>query len=117
MEKKLLIISFFIFITTIYLDFFKPNINLTILLFILVITLILSTLFSRNSKYAWKINTKNELILTISTSTILMILIITFYLLGGYSQRGINPTNYIIWILYFFTLLSAYKRFTKKQKE
>lgn len=116
MEKITYNASFFILIIMIYLDFFKPNISLTIPTFLFLLTLILTLIFSRIPKFSWEISEKKEIILNISRSSLLLILINIFYLLGGRSQHDLNPTNYIMWIIYFFTLLSLYKRFLKNTK-
>ena len=114
MEKISLIASFLVFLAMIYFDFFKEDMNLFIPLIVLIILLILSYIFSKRSDSSWKMSKKTSLLFEIAVPTILVATTIVFYLLGGRSQHGINPTNYIIWILYVLSLISAFRNFKKE---
>lgn len=114
MEKISLIISFCILLAIIYFDFFKEDMNLFVPITVLIILLILSYIFSKRSNHSWEMNKKTRLIFEISVPTILIGTTVIFYLMGGRSQHGINPTNYIIWIIYVLSLISALRNFKKE---
>lgn len=114
MEKISLIISFCILLAIIYFDFFKEDMNLFVPITVLIILLILSYIFSKRSNHSWEMNKKTRLLFEISVPTILIGTTVIFYLMGGRSQHGINPTNYIIWIIYVLSLISALRNFKKE---
>lgn len=114
MEKISLITSFCILLAIIYFDFFKEDMNLFVPITVLIILLILSYIFSKRSNHSWEMNKKTRLIFEISVPTILIGTTVIFYLMGGRSQHGINPTNYIIWIIYVLSLISALRNFKKE---
>ena len=114
MEKISLFLSFIVLLAIIYFDFFKEDVNLFIPMSVLVVLLILSYIFSKRSNYSWEMNKKTKLIFEISVPTMLVATSVIFYLLGGRSQHGINPTDYIIWIIYVLSLISALRNFKKE---
>ncbi len=114
MEKISLFLSFIVLLAIIYFDFFKEDVNLFIPMSVLVVLLILSYIFSKRSNYSWEMNKKTKLIFEVSVPTMLVATSVIFYLLGGRSQHGINPTDYIIWIIYVLSLISALRNFKKE---
>lgn len=114
MEKISLFLSFIVLLAIIYFDFFKEDVNLFIPMSVLVVLLILSYIFSKRLNYSWEMNKKTKLIFEVSVPTMLVATSVIFYLLGGRSQHGINPTDYIIWIIYVLSLISALRNFKKE---
>lgn len=117
MEKLFAFLSFFIFCGIIYLDFFQHQISLGMPLVVLIVFVIISTIFSKMDRFAWKINKNTELLLGITTPMILLALINVFYLIGGCSSHGINPTNIILWILGVVSIIAAIRRYKKTNAE
>lgn len=117
MEKLFAIVSFIIFCGIIYLDFFQHQISLVIPLVVLLVFGIISTIFSKMDRFEWKKNKNTELLLGITTPMIILALINGFYLFGGRSSHGINPTNIIIWILCFTTIIAVIRRYKKTNAE
>ncbi len=117
MEKLFAFLSFFIFCGIIYLDFFQHQISLGIPLVVLIVFVIISTIFSKMDRFAWKINENTKLLLGITTPMILLALINVFYLIGGRSSHGINPTNIILWILGVVSIIAAIRRYKKTNAE
>lgn len=114
MEKISLFLSFWVLLIILYFDFFKEDVNLFIPMSVLIVLLILSYIFSKRSNYSWEMSKKTKLIFEVSVPTILVATSVIFYLLGGRSQHGINPTDYIIWIIYVLSLISALRNFKKE---
>lgn len=117
MEKLFAIVSFIIFCGIIYLDFFQHQISLVIPLVVLIVFVIISTIFSKMDRFEWKKNKNTELLLGITTPMIILVLINVFYLIGGRSSYGINPTNMIIWILCVTTIIAVIRRYKKTNAE
>ncbi len=116
MEKYTAILAYLLLIFILYLDFFKEGVSLFLPLMILVALVIVSTVLARNEKFAWKISKSKFAFLSIVEATILMLLTIAFYWMGGRSQHGINPTGYAVWIVYVISLFQAFKEMKKARK-
>ncbi len=116
MEKYTAILAYLLFIFILYLDFFKEGVSLFLPLVILGVIAIVNTLLARNEKFAWKISKSKSAFLSIVATTVLMLLTIAFYWMGGRSQHGINPTSYAVWIVYVISLFQAFKEIKKAKK-
>lgn len=115
-------ITFYMFHITlafiILLDFFVRGSNfIFVSLILLVVILLLNNYCSKNEKSKWKIDKKQEALVEVLNATCMMALIVISYLLGGRSQHGLNPTGYVIWILYLLILGKFFKDYKKNTQE
>lgn len=113
MEKISIILAFLLFNVILYVDFFGGHVSLIFPMAILVALLLLSYAFSRHEKYAWTLSKKNSALLSMAAVTILMLLTVIFYVLGGRSQHGLNPTGIVIWFVYLLSMWQAFKELKK----
>lgn len=113
MEKISIVLAFLLFNVILYVDFFGSHVSLFFAMAILVVLLLLSYAFSRHEKYAWTLSKKNSALLSMVAITILMLLTVIFYLFGGRSQHGLNPTGIVIWFVYLLSMWQAFKTLKK----